>query len=450
MTIQLPPSAALVLERLHQAGFAAYVVGGCVRDSLLGRTPGDWDITTDALPEQVHKALAPLPVLDTGLAHGTVTAVIHRQRLEITTFRVDGAYHDHRRPDSVTFTRELRDDLARRDFTVNAMAYAPGERLADPFGGQADLQQGLLRAVGDADARFQEDALRILRGLRFAAVLGFSVEEETAAAMHRQKDLLLQLAPERIQAELCSLLTARQATEVLRQYRDIFAVILPEIAPMFDFDQRNRHHIYDVWEHTLHAFAAVPENLALRLAMLLHDSGKPACFSLDAAGSGHFYGHPGVSARLAEQALVRLRFPSELTGQVVRLIALHDSDLLPTEKSLLRWLRRLGEDDLRLLLQVKRGDNRGQSPVFDRSEQYDTVERLLDELLSREPCFSRAQLAVRGGDVLALGLSGPDIGKALDWLVEQVISGALPNLRGPQLNALTAVLADTSRPNFLS
>lgn len=436
--ISIPESAALVLNRLRQAGFPAYVVGGCVRDSLLGRTPGDWDITTAALPEQVHSALTGLPVLDTGLQHGTVTVLVEDTRLEVTTFRVDGAYSDHRRPDNVRFTPELREDLARRDFTVNAMAYAPEEGLQDPFGGQDDLQQGILRAVGDGTKRFQEDALRILRGLRFCAVLGFTMEESTAEAAHAQRDLLQYIAPERIQAELCRLLTADNATSVLRQYRDIFAVFLPELAPMFDFDQRNRHHIYDVWEHTLHAFASTPADLTLRLALLLHDSGKPPCFSQDEKGVGHFYGHAKASAELAKQALTRLRFEQSLTERVVRLIHHHDSDLLPTEKSLLRWLRRIGETEFRLLLQVKRADNRGQSPKFDRSGQYDRVEQLLNEILTRESCFSRAQLNAKGGDIIAsCGLSGPAVGQALDWLLEQVISGTLPNERAALLNAVS-------------
>ncbi len=440
MNIKLPPEAAQVLAALRQRGFPAYAVGGGVRDSLLGRRPGDWDIATAALPQQVHAALAPIPVVDTGLRHGTVTALLGGRRLEITTFRVDGAYSDHRRPDSVVFTRSLREDLARRDFTMNAMAYAPEEGLIDPFGGEADLRRGVIRAVGQPDRRFQEDALRILRGLRFSAVLGFPLEEQTAQAMDRQRQLLAFIAPERIQAGLCLLLPGPAAEAVLRRHREVFAVLLPELAPMFDFDQCNRHHIYDVWEHTLHAFAAVPPELTLRLTLLLHDCGKPQTFWRDGQGEGHFYGHAAVSARLARQALARLRFERTLAERVERLIYLHDHDILPTEKAMLRWLRRVGEEELRLLLQVKRADNRGQSPEYDRTDQYDAAEAALDAVLAKALCFSRGQLALRGGDLLRMGLSGPAVGQALDWLVDQVIDGALPNEREALLCGLQSAL----------
>lgn len=440
MKIKLPPEAAQVLAALRQKGFPAYAVGGCIRDSLLGRCPGDWDIATAALPQQVHAALAPILVADTGLRHGTVTALVGGRRLEITTFRVDGAYSDHRRPDCVAFTDSLREDLARRDFTMNAMAYAPEEGLIDPFGGEADLRRGEIRAVGQPDLRFQEDALRILRGLRFSAILGFPLEEKTALALERQRQLLALIAPERIRTELCLLLPGAAAETVLRRHREVFAVFLPELAPMFDFDQCNRHHIYDVWEHTLHAFAAAPRELTLRLTLLLHDCGKPQTFWRDEQGEGHFYGHAAASARLAWQALTRLHFERGLAERVERLIYFHDHDILPTEKAMLRWLRRMGEEDLRLLLQVKRADNRGQSAEYDRTEQYDAAEAALDAIRAKGLCFSRGQLALRGGELLCMGLSGPAVGQALDWLVEQVIEGALPNEREALLCGLQSAL----------
>ena len=254
--------------------------------------------------------------------------------------------------------------------------------------------------------------------------------------MDRQRQLLAFIAPERIQAELCLLLPGPAAEAVLRRHREVFAVFLPELAPMFDFDQCNRHHIYDVWEHTLHAFAAAPPELTLRLTLLLHDCGKPQTFWRDGQGEGHFYGHAAVSARLARQALARLRFERTLAERVERLIYLHDHDILPTEKAMLRWLRRVGEEDLRLLLQVKRADNRGQSPEYDRTDQYDAAEAALDAVLAKALCFSRGQLALRGGDLLRMGLSGPAVGQALDWLVDQVIDGALPNEREALLRGL--------------
>ena len=436
MRPDIPAPALEVLEQLHNAGFAAYVVGGCVRDSLLGRTPGDWDITTAARPEQVHGALPHIPVLDTGLQHGTVTAVTEGMRLEITTFRTEGTYSDHRRPDSVTFAQRVEDDLSRRDFTVNAMAFSPQTGLVDPFGGQADLRAGILRAVGDPQKRFDEDALRILRGLRFAARLGFVIEEQTAAAMHRQKHLLTALAQERIQAELLPTLCAPYAVEVLRQYRDIFAVILPEIAPMFDFDQRNKHHLYDVWEHTLHTLEHIAPQPDLRLVMLLHDCAKPARFTVDFRGDGHFYGHAAQGALIARQALERLRCPQALTQRVVRLIHYHDHDILPTRKSLLRWLGKLDERDLRDLLHIKIADNLAQHPKYLRVERFQNTLALLDALLAEQPCFDRSGLAVNGSDLAALGYTGPAIGQALDRLVAAVIDGQADNEKSALLRFL--------------
>ena len=425
----IPTPALWALTQLHNAGFAAYVVGGCVRDSLLGRTPGDWDITTAARPQQVHEALTGVTVLDTGLQHGTVTAVVDGMRLEITTFRTEGTYSDHRRPDSVTFARTVEEDLSRRDFTVNAMAYSPVTGLVDPFGGQADLQAGILRAVGDPQKRFDEDALRILRGLRFAARLGFAIEPDTSDAMHRQKHLLSALAQERIQAELLPTLCAPHCVEVLRQYREIFAVILPEIAPMFDFDQQNKHHMYDVWEHTLHTLEHVAPQPDLRLAMLLHDCAKPARFTIDFRGDGHFYGHAAKGALIARQALERLRCSKELTERVALLIYHHDHDIMPTRKSLLRWLGKLKPDNLRDLLRLKIADNLAQHPKYLRVERFQHTLDQLEALLAEQPCFDRSGLALKGGDLVALGYTGPAVGQALDRLVAAVIDGAVSNDR---------------------
>ena len=434
--IAIPAPAQQVLEQLHSSGFAAFVVGGCVRDSLLGRLPGDWDITTAARPEQVHEALAGLTVLDTGLKHGTVTALVDGQRLEITTFRTEGTYSDHRRPDRVTFADTIEEDLSRRDFTVNAMAFSPKTGLIDPFGGQRDLKNGVLRAVGDPEKRFDEDALRILRGLRFAARLAFSIEEETARAMFAQKHLLTALAAERVQAELLPLLCAPGAVTVLRQFREIFAVILPEIIPMFDFDQQNKHHLYDVWEHTLHTLEHIEPRPHLRLVMLLHDCGKPARFTIDFRGDGHFYGHAYESARRAEEALTRLRCDKETIARVTRLIAFHDHDILNSEKSLLRWLRKIGEADLRDLLAIKIADNLGQHPRYLRVDRFKATLASLDALLQKQPCFDRSGLAVTGRDLLERGLKGPEIGVALDKLVEAVIEGRLPNEKEALLKRL--------------
>ena len=304
--MEIPENVQAVLKTLESAGHEAWCVGGCVRDALLGRSPGDWDVTTSAQPEETLGVFGPQG-LPTGLRHGTVTVKTPEGPVEVTTYRVDGAYRDHRRPESVAFTRSLDEDLARRDFTANAMARNLRGELRDPFGGREDLRRGILRCVGDPDRRFQEDALRILRGLRFAAALGLEIEPGTASAIRRNREGLADIAAERIQTEFFKLLPGKRAAEVLRGYPEVFGVFWPELLPMVGFDQRNRHHCYDVWEHTLRALAASPEDLVLRCAMLLHDVGKPDSFTLDEQGVGHFYGHPAVSRELADRMLRRLK-----------------------------------------------------------------------------------------------------------------------------------------------
>lgn len=431
--MEIPQSVQEILCRLERQGYEAWCVGGCVRDLLLGKAPQDWDVTTSALPHETMALFGP-KALPTGLRHGTVTV---QPGVEVTTFRVDGAYLDHRRPEQVAFTHSLEEDLSRRDFTVNAMALDLNGQLRDPFGGRADLEAGLLRCVGQAQRRLDEDALRILRGLRFAAVLGFSIEPSTAQAIHRCAPLLKDIAPERIQGELFRLLCGRDAAKVLRAYPDVLGVFWPEILPMVGFDQRNRHHCYDVWEHTLHALEAVEGEVVLRCAVLLHDIGKPGTFTLDEAGNGHFYGHPAHSRDLAEDMLRRLRCANDLRQQVTRLVEWHDKPIAPEERAIRRCLRRLGEEDLRRLLAIKRADNLAQSPAYrGRQRELDTLEALLTQVLEQESCFSLRQLAVKGGDLLALGLRGPAVGAALERLLEQVIDGAVPNDKDALLTLL--------------
>ena len=394
----LPQPVEYVLERLENAGFAAFAVGGCVRDTLLGRVPGDWDVTTAARPEQVL-ALFDGYAIPTGLKHGTVTVRAEGMGIEVTTFRADGTYTDHRRPDAVTFSRRLEDDLSRRDLTVNAMAMDRRGQITDLFGGREDLKAGILRCVGDPERRFREDALRILRTLRFAAVLGFAIEPRTAAALHETAPLLTYIAPERILSEMDRALCGGHILPVLLDYPDVLAVFLPEIAPCVGFDQCNRHHIYDVWEHSAHAAAAIAPEPVLRWTMLLHDVGKPACFTRDEQGVGHFYGHPAVSAELAEGACRRLRMDSRSAERIVTLVRWHDRDIPRTDRAIARAVGKLGEDVFRQLLAVKRADNAAQSPD-DRHRLADIqqAEDILDGLLARQQCFSLRDLAVKGGD----------------------------------------------------
>ena len=424
---EIPRYVKNTLSALESAGYEAWCVGGCVRDSLMGRIPGDWDVTTSALPEETM-AVFGSHAFPTGLRHGTVTVRQDHQSIEITTYRVDGAYHDHRRPDSVTFTRLLEEDLRRRDFTVNAMALSLRGELRDPFGGQADIEAGILRCVGDPDERFNEDALRLLRGLRFASVLGFEIAPVTGDSIHRNRELLREIAAERIQAELMKLLCGKNAAEILREYPDVIGVFWPEVLPMVGHDQKNYHHCYDVWEHSLHAVMVVPPEPILRCAALLHDVGKPKSFTVDDAGVGHFYGHSAVSRDLTDQMLRRLKCSNEFRETVVRLVEWHDRDIPRNDKSIRKALRILGEEDLRRLIAVKRADNLAQAPEFhSRQAEIEKAEAILETLLAEEACFSLKQMEVNGHDLMTLGLTGPAIGKTLNLLLDKIVNGELPN-----------------------
>lgn len=423
-----------MMETLEAAGHEAWCVGGCVRDLRLGRTPEDWDVTTNALPEQML-ALFGDRAIPTGIQHGTVTVRTSERAVEITTFRRDGDYRDHRRPERVTFTCSLEEDLSRRDFTVNAMAMNLRGVFRDPCGGAGDLKMGILRCVGEPERRFREDALRMMRGLRFAADLAFSIHPQTAAGIHRCRELLTEIAPERIQTELTRLLTGQQPAEVLRAYPDVLGVFWPEILPMVGLDQRNRHHCYDVWEHTLHALSASPPDQVVRYTMLLHDIGKPDCMRLDESGRGHFRGHPVQSARMAEQMLRRLRLDNRTRACIVRLVEWHDRPIAATDPAVRRCLRALGEEDLRRLLAVKRADNLAQAPAYQgRQRELDQVEAVLDRLVKENACVSLRQLAVSGRDLLALGYAGPAVGRELNQLLDAVVDGAVPNERASLLD----------------
>lgn len=436
MKLPLAPQAETALGILQGAGYEAWIVGGCVRDLLLGRTPEDFDLCTAARPEEVKDVFAGHRIVETGLRHGTVTVLVEGMPLEITTYRVESGSADARHPDQLRFTHSLREDAARRDFTVNAMAYAPGRGLQDFYGGQGDLKKGLLRCVGEPDRRFQEDALRILRALRFSATLGFAIEGETLAAARRQKGLLVRLSAERVAGELGKLLVGQGAKGVLLDYPDLLGVVLPELLPMVGLDQRNVHHCYDLLTHTAVAVDHTPPQLALRLAALFHDCGKPACFSLGEDGQGHFYGHARESAALAETALRRLRCPNKLRERVVKLIRYHDSPV--EEKLLRRWLNRLGEEDFFALLALQRADSLALAPAYrGRVEALDGIEAQARKLLQEAPCLTLRDLAVNGRDLMALGLEGRAIGAALDRLLTAVLVGSLANERAALLQSLT-------------
>ena len=431
MMMYLPPQVNQALEMLTAAGYEAYLVGGAVRDYVRDNRRGkDWDITTNAMPEEVEQVFSGFRLIETGLKHGTVTVVIDREPLEITTYRIDGSYSDHRRPDSVRFTRNLKEDLARRDFTMNALAYNPNTGVVDLVGGRADIAANLVRCVGEPDRRFQEDALRILRALRFAAVFDMTVDVETADAIHRNKRLLEKIAVERIQVELTKLLCGVGAARILREFADVIAVVVPEIIPMFGFAQRNPHHDRDVWEHTIAVTASIPAQPVLRWAALLHDIGKPHCFSLDDQGVGHFYGHGARSTDIAETVLRRLRFDNATRERVVLLIKHHDTPLPREEKGIKRLMNRLGVEASWQLLQMHRADTAGQHPdCAVRYAELDGVGQIMQQIVDAAACFAVKDLAINGSDLLALGFQGREIGQALQDALNAVIDGAVPNER---------------------
>ncbi len=434
----LPAPVRETIETLNQAGHEAYLVGGCVRDALRGQLPHDYDITTSALPAEVAACFSDKTIIETGLKHGTLTLHSGGMDLEITTFRTDGIYEDHRHPAMIRFAPTLQEDLARRDFTINAMAYHPQTGLIDLFGGRSDLEHGILRCVGDPDTRFGEDALRILRALRFAAVLDFAIDAETARALFSQKELLHVISSERIRAELLRLLCGKAADTVLSSYFEVLTAVLPELLPMKGFAQKNPHHIYDVWEHTIAVIQAVPPTPQLRLAALLHDIGKPDCFTEDANGIGHFYQHDRLGAEMTRRILRRLKFDNATTLQVVTLVREHGRQIEPSAKAVKRVLRRFGPEMFFDLIALKRADAAGQSPAFaSRQGLYDRLEQIAADILSQKQCFCRKDLAVTGLDLMAAGLpAGRELGLALDRLLDAVIDEKVINEKDALLHYL--------------
>lgn len=427
--IRIPDQISRVIERLNRAGYEAYLVGGCVRDALLGNEPKDYDITTSALPEQTEEVFADYPVIETGIQHGTVTVLSDRTPVEITTYRIDSAYTDHRHPESVEFTSSLREDLARRDFTINAMAYHPTQGLVDCFGGQEDLRTCTIRCVGDPEERFREDALRILRALRFSSRYDSPIEPETEKAMRCCAPLLREISAERIASELNGILCGKGVRRILTEETGILGVPIPELLPMQGFDQHNEHHIYDVLTHTAVAVESVPPEKDLRLAALFHDIGKPPCFSLGEDGVGHFYGHAKKSEEIARTVLNRLKYDNATKDTVITLIRYHDMYMEETEKTVKRMLRKLGPENFRKLILLNRADNMAQNPAYrERQTHYDRLSDLADKILSEEQCFSLKDLAVNGSDLIKEGYRpGPQIGEMLDEVLNLVIDEKLEN-----------------------
>ena len=423
MKIELPAKVTFIINNLHLHGHEAYAVGGCVRDSILARRPEDWDITTSAKPEEIKKLFR--RTVDTGIAHGTVTVLVGRDSFEVTTYRVDGVYEDHRRPKEVMFTNQLEEDLKRRDFTINAMAYNDQVRLVDLFGGMRDLNHHLIRCVGDARERFTEDALRILRAVRFSAQLGFPVEEHTAQAAKQMAADLRFVSAERIQVELVKLLTSRHPEMIGEAYRlGITDVILPEFNEMVRVEQNSPYHKYDVAMHTLYALRAVKPDKILRLTMLFHDMGKPKAKTTDAKGRDHFKGHTLISEEIARNVMKRLKFDNDTIKKVTKLICFHDYYIQATPKSVRRAMNRIGIELFPYYLAVQLADLKAKSDYKKRDmlENLIEIRKLYHQILGDNECVTMDGLAVSGRDLMELGMKpGPAMGKMLRELLDVAI-----------------------------
>ena len=442
----IPEYVRCALDALHNAGHEAYLVGGCVRDTLLVKTPFDYDITTSALPEETKAALADYRVVETGIEHGTVTAVIDGHPIEITTYRADGKYTDHRRPDKVNFTRKLSHDLCRRDFTVNAMAW-DGEAVVDLFGGREDLEKRIIRAVGDPEKRFEEDALRILRALRFASKLGFEIEIETERAIFKKYHLLSYVSAERIYSELCGILLGDNVFDVLMKYKDVICHVIPELSSAVGCHQLTPYHIYDVYEHTARVVSASEKNKALRLAALLHDVAKPYVKTVDENGRGHFKGHAPRGAEMAEKILRRLRAESAVIRTVCDLIKHHDERPTASRRDVLRYMARCADCDLDMLLSLRRADNSAKNPDHKgEGDDLDSFEAVYRDLISEGAPYKVSQLDVSGEDIMALGVRGKDIGDILKYLLKCTSEG-LENEKTALISAAKAYTEAKNRGN---
>ena len=433
--INLPKPIEKALYMIEEAGYQGYIVGGCVRDAIMGIAPHDYDITTSAMPNETKSIFDEYKVIETGIKHGTVTVLMEGYPLEITTFRVEGEYLDGRRPSNVAFTRSLKEDVARRDFTMNAMAMDVRGQVYDYFSGRDDIAKGIIRAVGNPRERFQEDALRIMRALRFSAKTGFKIEEKTSTALFQCKDSLLHISAERIREELVGLLLGKAVKKVLIEYLDILTVVIPELQPLKGFDQKSKWHIYDVLEHTAVSVEAAPAEEHLRIAMLLHDIGKPKCFSIGDDGEGHFYGHANLSMDMARDILNRLKFDNETKDRVLRAIKYHDVQIEPATKQVKRALNKYTAEGFFDLVAVKRADNLAQNPnLAERQGYLDSLVQIAEEIIKEEQCFSLKDLAVNGRDLIEMGMKpGKEIGQVLDALLEAVIEEKLPNDKAEML-----------------
>lgn len=437
MNIVLPKNVKLIIDILNKNNFEAFIVGGCVRDSIIGLTPHDWDICTNAKPEEIKKCFEFFNTFDSGIKHGTISIVIDGEVYEVTTYRIDGTYSDNRRPDSVTFTSDIAKDLARRDFTINAMAYNEQCGLIDPYSGRNDLLDKIIRCVGNPDFRFNEDALRIIRALRFASVYDFVIENETSKSICKNADLLKNIAVERISVEFNKLLCGNGAEEILNNYRDVIAVFIPEIKPMFDYSQHTKHHNRDLWRHTTYSVKSIDKMPLLRMSMLLHDIGKPKACKRDEDGTCHFKGHPKYSAEMAEIILRRLKYPTDFIETCVTLIKYHDVRFSGSKRQLRHVMSAIGDKNVELLLKIQRADIMAQSDYKhkEKLEKLNLACEVYEKILADKDCFTLKQLKINGNDIKKLGVTeGVKIGKILKMLLSLVIEDKLENKKSALLN----------------
>ena len=433
-TNNFKPASKTAVELLKTSGFEAFLIGGSVRDFIMGLPIGDIDITTNATPTEVKEVFRDFRVIETGIKHGTVTVLIDNEPLEITTYRSESTYSDNRHPDSVTFSKTLSDDVVRRDFTMNAIAYDFSDGFCDLVKGIEDIENQTIRCIGNAETRFNEDALRILRALRFSSVLGFTIEENTKSAIHKCKDLLLNISSERIREEFVKLICGKNAYNVLKEFSDVIAVFIPEIRPCIDFKQENRHHCFDVYTHILKSVEKSSPDATTRLALFFHDIAKPLVAHFDEKGEQHYYGHPKKSAEITKKILTRLRFDNDTKNKVVTLVAFHDTPILvnnsvsPDRKRLKKIMSQIGVELIFPLIEIKYCDNSAQNPIYFRGEEFYTLTRnTIKEILDEQECFSIKDLAINGNDLIKMGYNGKKIGIILNDILEMVINEKIEN-----------------------
>ena len=437
--IKIPKDAENIINRLNEHGYEAYVVGGCVRDSILGKTPNDWDICTSATPDKMIEIFADHEVIPTGLQHGTVTVVINRTPYECTTFRIDGDYSDNRRPDKVEFTTDIVKDLSRRDFTINAMAYNPRTSLVDPFGGVEDIKEKVIRCVGNAEERFSEDALRILRAVRFASQLDFCIDSATDNAIELLHKNLKNISIERITSELNKMIVCPSFYRQMLCREFLFTLIIPELKECVSYDQHNPYHAYDLYMHIALAVGFGNRDIVIELALLLHDIGKPQCQVFDERGIAHYYEHAKISAALADERLKAMKYDNDTRKKVVELISYHDATFDDEPKHIKKWLNKIGEEQFRRLLEVRYADIFAQNAMSmsQRLAYIDRIRERLDEVLASEQCFQLKDLAVNGNDLIRIGVPhGREIGNTLNWLLDMVINGEVENDKNELLNLM--------------